>query len=199
MILIEVNQVAAEVLPVGQFRQHLRLGTGFAEDSAQDDVLEGYIRAALAAVEGRTGQAIFQRDFIWTVQSWANPKAQAFPLAPVRLIQQVTLVDKDGARSSQDTADYTFDEDVFEPKFRAIEGDLPEPPKDGRIEVVLTAGAALSWQEVPPDLAQAVLLMASHYYEYRNDVALGKGCTPFGVTALLERYRPMRIGLGGRQ
>lgn len=199
MILIEVNQVAAEVLPVSQFRQHLRLGTGFAEDSAQDDVLEGYIRAALSAVEGRTGQAIFQRDFIWTVHAWTNRQAQAFPLAPVRLIQQVALVDKDGNRTSEDPAGYLFEEDVFEPKFRAYEGSLPEPPTDGRIEVTVTAGAALSWADVPPDLAQAVLLMASHYYEYRNDVALGKGCTPFGVTALLERYRPMRIGLGGRQ
>ncbi|MBR9764658.1 MAG: hypothetical protein GYB53_14300 [Rhodobacteraceae bacterium] len=198
MILIEVNQVAAAVLPVSQFKQHLRLGTGFAEDSAQDDVLEGYIRAALAAIEGRTGQAIYQRDFIWTVQGWAKAEAQAFPLAPVRLIQQVTLVDKQGARVSEDPGDYTFDEDVFAPKFRALKGKLPEPPADGKIEVLVTAGAALNWGEVPPDLAQAVLLMASHYYEYRNDVALGKGCTPFGVTALLERYRPMRIGLGGR-
>ncbi|WP_010138002.1 head-tail connector protein [Oceanicola sp. S124] len=198
MILIEVNQVDAAVLPLSQFKQHLRLGTGFAEDSAQDDVLEGYIRAALAAIEGRTGQAIFQRDFIWTVQSWANPEGQAFPLAPVRSIQQVTLVDKAGARLSEDAGGFTFVEDSFEPKFRALQGTLPEPPKDGKVEVLLTAGAALDWSQVPPDLAQAILLMASHYYEYRNDVALGKGCTPFGVTALLERYRPMRIGFGGR-
>lgn len=198
MILIEVNQVATGVLPIAQLKSHLRLGSGFAEDSVQDDVVESYLRAALATVEGRTGQAIFEREFVWSVEKWSNGEVQSFPLAPVRAISSVTKVASDGTRETQDVAAYTFVEDVFAPKLKALSGSLPEPPTDGKIEVQLVAGSAQSWTQVPSDLAQAVLLMAAHYYEYRNDLALGKGCTPFGVTALLERYRPMRIGLGGR-
>ncbi|MEC7962778.1 MAG: head-tail connector protein, partial [Pseudomonadota bacterium] len=59
--------------------------------------------------------------------------------------------------------------------------------------VRLTAGFG-PWDAVPPDLAQAVLMLAAHYYEYRDDTGLKAGCMPFGVTALIERHRQMRLG-----
>ena len=40
------------------------------------------------------------------------------------------------------------------------------------------------------------MLLASHYYEYRDETALSQGCMPFGVTSLIARYRPIRLGLG---
>jgi uncharacterized phiE125 gp8 family phage protein len=43
-------------------------------------------------------------------------------------------------------------------------------------------------------MSQAVLMLAAHYHEYRYDTALDGGCMPFGVTALIERYRPLRLG-----
>ena len=46
------------------------------------------------------------------------------------------------------------------------------------------------------NLAQAVLLLAAHYYDYRAETALGQGCMPFGVTSLIARYRPLRVGFG---
>ena len=60
------------------------------------------------------------------------------------------------------------------------------------------AGYGPTWAEVPADLAQAMLMLAAHYYEYRSDTALGAGCMPFGVTALIERYRQVRMTLGGQ-
>ena len=41
-------------------------------------------------------------------------------------------------------------------------------------------------------------MLAAHYYEYRHETRLGDGCMPFGVSSLIERYRPLRIGLGAR-
>jgi uncharacterized phiE125 gp8 family phage protein len=49
---------------------------------------------------------------------------------------------------------------------------------------------------LPADLQQAVLLLAAHYYEYRDEQSLGEGCMPFGVTSLIARYRALRMGLG---
>ena len=39
-------------------------------------------------------------------------------------------------------------------------------------------------------------MLAAHYYEYRNDTGLSDSCMPFGVTSLIQRYRPLRIGTG---
>ncbi|PCH74343.1 MAG: hypothetical protein COC12_04000, partial [Rhodobacteraceae bacterium] len=49
---------------------------------------------------------------------------------------------------------------------------------------------------LPADLGQAVLLLAAHYYEYRDETSLGDGCMPFGVSSLVQRYRAVRLSLG---
>ena len=54
MFLVEQTTVPVASLPVSQFKHHLQLGTGFADDTAQDAVLEQYLRAAIAAIEART-------------------------------------------------------------------------------------------------------------------------------------------------
>ena len=69
---------------------------------------------------------------------------------------------------------------------------------EGAIRVCFTAGYGPAWSDLPPDLAQAVMLLAAHYYEHREATALGAGCMPFGVTSLLNRYRPMRLSVGGQ-
>ena len=64
--------------------------------------------------------------------------------------------------------------------------------------VAFGAGYGASWSEIPADLAQAVMLLAAHYYEFRNETSLSEGCMPFGVTSLIERYKPIRLGGGVR-
>ena len=60
-------------------------------------------------------------------------------------------------------------------------------------ELTFTAGYGASWNEVPDDLRQAVLLIAAHFYENRTgDQAVDAGL-PFAVGPILDRYRPIRI------
>ncbi|SNT38036.1 phage conserved hypothetical protein, phiE125 gp8 family [Antarctobacter heliothermus] len=73
---------------------------------------------------------------------------------------------------------------------------LPSVPTGGTVEIRFDAGYGATFDAVPEDLKQAVLMLAAHYYEYRSDVALSQGCMPFGVTSLIARYRPVRMGLG---
>ncbi|MGR3464306.1 head-tail connector protein, partial [Limimaricola sp.] len=58
MRLIETGAVPEAALPIEGFRAHLRLGTGFAEDGLQDAGLAGFLRAAIAAIEARTGKVL---------------------------------------------------------------------------------------------------------------------------------------------
>ncbi|MGC1487410.1 MAG: hypothetical protein WA784_06440, partial [Albidovulum sp.] len=72
MMLIEQTGVLTAALPVQEFKEHLRLGTGFADDTVQDTLAETYLRAALAAIEGRIGKALLERDFLLTLSRWRN-------------------------------------------------------------------------------------------------------------------------------
>ena len=57
MILVEETTPADAALPVAELRAHLRLGSGFelAASAEEDRALAGFLRAAMATIEGRTG------------------------------------------------------------------------------------------------------------------------------------------------
>ncbi len=194
MNLVELTEAPAAALPVQALREHLRLGSGFADDSLQDGLLAGFLRAAIAAIEGRTGKALVSRDFALTVTEWARPDRQPLAVAPVAEIASVRVADAGGAEVTLPPSAWRLDRDSARPALTAAGAFLPRIPLGGRATVAFTAGFGPEWADVPPDLAHAVLMLAAHYHEFRHDTALGPGCMPFGVTALIERYRPLRLG-----
>lgn len=197
MMLVEETTVPAAALPIAAFKDHLRLGTGFSEDTIQDSVLEGFLRAAVAAIEARTGKVLIQRDFAWTISVWREARGQALPAAPVTAVVEVGLTDRLGEVELVDPSLFRLEEDAQRPRLVPTGFLLPSIPLGGSAEVTFTAGYAASWEELPSDLGQAVLLLAAHYYEYRHETSLGQGCMPFGVTCLIERYKTVRLIGGG--
>lgn len=193
-MLVEETGVSVAALPVAEFKEHLRLGSGFGEDDVQDSVLESFLRAAMAAIEARTGKVLIERDFLWSVAYWRNDQGQGLPVAPVAALISVTLVDRLGDSAVVAPSAYRLFPDQQHPQVRPSGTCLPTIPSDGQAEVRFVAGYGSEWTDIPADLRQAMLLLASHYYEYRDDTALSGGCMPFGVTSLIERYRPMRLG-----
>jgi uncharacterized phiE125 gp8 family phage protein len=199
MMLIEETAIADAALPVDQFKAHLRLGTGFSEDSAQDEVLKGFLRAAIAAIEARTGKVLIARGFSWGLNSWRDAAGEVLPVAPVTAISAVTVTDAAGTDSVLDSGRYRLAQDSQRPRLRPAGTSLPTIPTGGSVKIAFTAGMAADWGALPADLGQAVLLLAAHYYEYRDETALGAGCMPFGVTSLIQRYRVVRFGAGVAQ
>ena len=195
MILIEETTIPDTALPVDQFKAHLRLGTGFGDETLQDSVLKGFLRAAMAAVEARTGKVLISRDFTWTLSYWRDRAAQGLPVAPVSAINAVTLVDVQGNQSVLDGASYRLEADSQCPRVRPVSGLLPMVAVGGEVRIGFSAGMSPDWGGLPADLGQAVLLLAAHYYEYRAETSLSDGCMPFGVSSLIQRYRTVRISL----
>ncbi|SFN88915.1 phage conserved hypothetical protein, phiE125 gp8 family [Roseovarius lutimaris] len=197
MMLIEETAVPLAALPLAEFKAHLRLGTGFADDDIQDPVLESFLRAAMAAIEARTGKVLIEREFSWVLSAWRDGQGQALPVAPVVEIVSLSL------RNRADEADlvtpdhYRLEQDAHRPILRPSGTMLAPIAPGGTVEIVFRAGYGVAWGDLPADLAQAVLLLAAHYYEYRHETGLGDGCMPFGVSSLIERYRTVRL-LGGR-
>lgn len=199
MMLIEETAIADAALPVDQFKAHLRLGTGFAEDDVQDQVLKGFLRAAIAAIEARTGKVLIARGFSWSLNGWRDPASEVLPVAPVKSVDVVTRTDAAGTETAVDAVAYRLERDSQRPRLRPAGATLPAIATGGSVKIGFTAGMAADWGGLPADLGQAVLLLAAHYYEYRDETALGAGCMPFGVTSLIQRYRMVRFGAGVMQ
>ena len=196
MMLIEDGAVSDAALPVDAFKAHLRLGTGFGEDGLQDGVLHGFLRAAIAAVEARTSKALIARDFSLVLAEWQNPISQALPVAPVQAVNEVRLIDRLGQETVFASDSYWLEQDAHRPQLRPSGMLLPQVPMDGSVRIAFTAGYAPAFEDIPADLAQAVLLLAAHYYEFRHETKLSSGCMPFGVSSLIERYKSLRLRAG---
>src|SRR5687767_11559396 len=86
LMLTELSAPPLAAVPVRALAEHLRLGTGFADDGSQDAVLELYLRAAMAAIEARLGRALLARDYAFTVTRWREDASQGLPVGPVRSV-----------------------------------------------------------------------------------------------------------------
>lgn len=197
MMLIEKTAVPDGALPVDEFKAHLRLGSGFGQDSVQDAVLTSFLRAAVTAIEARTSKVLFERTFELSVRIWRDLGSQALPVAPVSAVSDLEIIDRNGVRTSVDGAAYWLERDGHVPRLRATGVVLPAIPEAGEALVTFDAGYGADWSDIPADLRQAAMLLAAHYYEFRNETSLSDGCMPFGVSSLIERYKVMRLYGGG--
>lgn len=194
MMVSETTQVADEALPAERFRQHLRLGSGFSTAELQDPLLTSFLRAALAAIEGRTGKVLLSREFEMRADDWSGDVI--LPVVPVSEVVSLVTYDDSGAETTVDVSGFRLAE---ERGYVVVKSPRVGVPSGGSAVLRVRAGMAAAFDALPDDLAQAVLLLAAHYYENRHETALGSGCMPFGVTALIERYRTFRVSLGAAQ
>ena len=199
MMLIEETAVPSEALPVDAFKAHLRLGTGFSEDTLQEPVLESFLRAAMSAIEARTGKILIERDFSWTLTAWRDETGQALPVAPVTALEELVFVSRLGVVTPLANSFYALEQDMQRPRVKPVAGVLPAVPTGGVVRIGFRAGYGARWDSLPADLGQAVLLLAAYYYEYRNETSVGEGYMPFGVSSLIERYRTVRLFAGSGQ
>jgi uncharacterized phiE125 gp8 family phage protein len=198
MMLTEETPVPSGALPVEEMKGHLRMGSGCAEDGLQDGLIETYLRAALAAIEGRIGKMLFQRRFLWVLECWRDEE-QAMPVAPVSSVVSVTLVDAAGGEVVVPSGAYRLVKDLHRPRLAGKGGALPTIPGEGLVKVVFDAGFGAAWTDIPVDLRQAVLLLAGEFYEHRHDDGAQAAGLPFGVVTLIERWRTVRILGGGKK
>ncbi|WP_299838583.1 head-tail connector protein [uncultured Paracoccus sp.] len=198
MLLIEETAPTAEALPVARLRAHLRLGSGFGlvDDEAESAALAGFLRAAIATIEGRTGKVLLTRRFVMRLDDWRDRLGQTLPLAPVIAVERIEIEDGQGTVTELPAESWRLIGDLQRPMILPAGVILPHVPRLGSVAVTFTAGFGDSWDKVPADLAQAVLMLAAQFYEDRSSGA-AKSALPFGVSALIERWRAVRT-LAGR-
>jgi uncharacterized phiE125 gp8 family phage protein len=198
MMLTEMTSVPGVTLPVQALKDHLRLGSGFSDDGMQDGLIGGYLRTAMAAIEGRIGKVLIARRFKLELEDWRHAGEQALPVAPVTQVVSLTLVDAAAVALVIDPARYRLVPDMHRPKLVAVGVLLPQVPTDGRAEVIFDAGFGTDWAGAPVDLAQAVLMLAAEYYEQRHEESPRNNGLPLMVQTLIERWRTVWVLGGGR-
>ena len=191
MNLVELTAPGSAAIPVAAFRDHLQMGRGFADDGGQDALLEAYLRAAIAAVEARTGKIVLEKQLSWELTRWHACDRQGLPVGPISRIDSLVLITAAGTETLVDPVVYRLRKDLYRPEIQA--GSLPTIPSGGSVRITFAAGFGPDWGDVPPDLAQAVFMLAASNYEARAGEH-GKGATmPFSVLALIERYKTVRL------
>lgn len=187
-MLIETGTLAEAALPLAALKAHLRLGTGFGDEDLQDEVLLRALRAAIAAIEARTGKAMLSRGFRLRLTAWRDPAGQPLPVAPVNSVTAVTYFNAAATPSLLDPARWRLVIDTHRPQLAPASALLPPVPTGGAVEIDFIAGFGADWADVPADLAQAVLILAAHLYERRGGEGDGAGAMPGPALSLAARW-----------
>ena len=197
MILVEQTQVPDTDLPVSEFRDHLQLGSGFADDGFQDAVLIPQLRAALSAIEGKTGKALLEREFKLVVTAWRDLGRQVLPMAPVSDVTAFRITDINDQAELIAPSVYHLRPDTHVPVMQSLSLSLPTIPIGGTAEIEFVAGFG-DWSAVPDDLKQAVFQLATHFYESRSAVGARAAPMPLSVASICRRHTPVRL-VGARR
>ncbi|MCQ0971886.1 hypothetical protein MLD63_15800 [Paracoccus sp. TK19116] len=202
MMLIEEAALAADALPIAELAEYLRLGSGFdlVDDAAENAALAGFLRAAIATIEARTGKVLLTRRFRMQLDDWRDRLGQTLPLAPVLSVDRIEIDDGNGTVTELPVENWRLVPDLQRPTILPAGVILPHVPRRGMVTITFTAGFGQAWSNVPGDLAQAVLMLASRYYEDRGFDGSRSG-VPHGVSALIDRWRQIRTlaGRGSRE
>lgn len=193
MLLKETMPAAFNPVPITEFAAHLRLAHGFIDEGAENALLELYLRNATAVVERRTGQALISRAHVLQTACWDRQGHLTLPVGPVMAIDSLRFVSP-SSTIDLDPEDWELAPGVTRQRLTGPNGGPLWPIPSGSVtELAFNAGYGETWNEVPNDLRQAVLLLAAHYYENRFGEIEVDGGLPFGVLNIVEQHRPVRI------
>ena len=192
MMMMEVNSVPREALPVGDFAAHLRLAEGFEAIPGQLALLEGCLTSAIAALEARLGKYFLSRQFIVRTQKWTASDRLQFPAAPVTEVERIKLVHSGAEEVIVDPQTYALQPDAHRPELVSRVGALPALSVNSSAEITVKAGFASEWSGVPAALRQAVLMLAEDFFE-RDSSVVSINTLPCSVCLLVEPFRDIRL------
>jgi uncharacterized phiE125 gp8 family phage protein len=178
-------------LDLAKAKQHLRV-----EDESNDALIQTYLDAAIAVVEGLSGRIIAEREVRQPLDSLSGRNGRGeIELAwlPVVSGTKIEYLDSDGSNSELVLADGDFRLAAGSPPYLLppIGGSWPSIYV-GRnaATVVYRAGYGGDAGELPADLEAAALQQLGHFYmnreavteEYNREV-------PLSVRTICDRYR----------
>lgn len=176
--------VEPTLLPVDleTFKRHIRV-----DHDHEDDLIEGYIRAATEKFETDTERALMPQTWLLTMDEFPWDAIELRVL-PVTAISAVNYIDDAGASQTLATSVYTYSLNE-QPVRISLKKDQVWPVtinQQSSVSVTFTAGYSTALQ-VPESAKQAIRMLAGHWFNYREAVGDRGVEVPLGYDALVER------------
>ncbi len=159
------------------------------QGTAEDGAVTAAVQTALALGEAFTGTAWIARR--WQALLSRSTDWQRLPAAPVTAIEAIEAVDAAGVATPLPVDSYAIDLDARGEGWVR----LTQAMAATRIRVTFAAGTAAGWEDLPPPLAQGVVLLAAHLIEARGDATT----PPSAVVAFWRPWRRLQLMAGVRR
>lgn len=167
------------------------------DDSAEDTLVDRLIGAATDHIEGPYGIGVCLVEQTWELKLDYFPSVIQLPLYPVLSVASIEYEDENGNTQTVSTDTYRVDTHS-NPARITLEWNQHWPTTRmiaNSATVTFKAGHAVDGADyqanVPESLRHAVLLIAAHWYEHRESVAVGTIAAeiPMAASAILNNYR----------
>lgn len=164
------------------------------DHSSEDDLISSLIRAAREEVEATTGLAMIDQDWRLVLDGIPPNGLVLLRRGPIRALTAVTAYGADGEASLIAATDYQLDA-LSRPArlhFDTAPGDLRTL---NGIEIDFTAGHGEAATDVPDLLKRAVLMLVSHWFEFRTSFGADQQpvSMPDGYSRLLSSFMSRRL------
>lgn len=177
------------MITIDEVKAHCRI-----DHDDEDGLLASLVSAALRTLENQTGQAFAKVDGAEMVLDTLPHGVGGIELAwtPVRAVRSVVCVDSQGAELSLSEAELFLDQRGVYPTLYPVSEWPAVQPKRASVKIV----ADIGYEELPPDVRAAALLIIGHLYENREAVVIGTIASelPMAVEHLIQPYRILRVG-----
>lgn len=193
MALVLVDGPDNEPLSAADFKTHARIDV-----SDEDTLITGYLKAVRLLVERLSGHRIITQTWDYFVDDFPAGEAIEIPYPPLQSVTGVYYTDEAGDESTMDADDYWVDTHG-RPGRVVLMDNHTWPTATLRsvhgVRVRFVCGYGDAAEDITDEeLLQAIRLLAGHYYEFREEVVVGRVAAkmesiPFGVQALLADLR----------
>jgi uncharacterized phiE125 gp8 family phage protein len=214
---------SVEPVTAAEVWAHLRLNlTGSPAAPADATAVAAITTAAvnyLDARDGILGRCLVTQTWILTLDRFptsrtrqtgyegitAGNDAIIVPLPPLQSVSSISYIDTDGATQTLSSSLYTVDTTQQPGRIVPAYGEAWPATRDQINSVTITFVAGYSptsdspadyRANVPRAIKQAIMLLIGHWYEHREDVAVGVSVQPMvaAADALLAPYRIYEFG-----
>lgn len=180
---LKLSSEAAELfVPQEDLEANLRV-EGFEETQ----LIESMLKSAIRYVEEVSGQFLSQSTYTYSVPCIYYCDVLEIPAQPVQSISSIQYYDEDNNQQTLDLSTvYVYSaEDVTTITPRAGETWPDLYDREDALVVTFVAGYS-STMNTPENLKQAVILLASHWFENRTAAGRWMQDIPFGVNSLVN-------------
>ena len=160
----------------------------------EDDLVGALVTSARLVVEGATRRMLITQSWRLVRDDWPRGPALDLPLAPLRAIDAISVIDSAGVARTLAPASYRIDANADSARL-CFNETPPAPGRAGGIEIDVTVGYGAAPASVPAPLRQAILALAARWFENRGDAMAPPSTDPLPspVAELIAPYRRWRL------